>query len=245
LIGKGFLLDRPARRRYHRYRPLDQIDDAKIPYQTSFPFDLVGKKRLDGSQDLGLNKVGDNLGTGGLKSTDMSDQDNANKMAKLKHSYTHVLDLTVRFVELANVELGGFEELGLSDVDVLKGEDSLGGLLDLSSNSLRYELLDQLLQLALALPLHDLVHLGPDLPDLSGLSVRGLLDLLPVLSGESNGEKPDEVSIGSSDIDVSLNQRLPLSNQRSDLVGGEVHAVERGKTVLALLLCMQNIEAQW
>jgi hypothetical protein len=141
----------------------------------------------------------------------------------------------VRLVELSEVELGGLEKLGLSDVDVLEGEDSLGGLLDLSSDRLGNELLNQLLQLALALPLHDLVHLGPDLPDLSGLSVRGLLDLLPVLSGESNGEEPDEVSVRGSDIDVSLDQRLPLSDQRSDLVGGEVHSVERSKTVLALL----------
>lgn len=149
---------------------------------------------------------------------------------------THVLDLTVRLKELAQVDLGGLEELGLSDVDVLEGEDSLGGLLDLSSDRLGDELLDQLLQLALALPLHDLVHLGPDLPDLGGLSVRGLLDLLPVLSGESDGEKSDEVSIGGSDIDVGLDQGLPLSDQRSDLVGGEVHAVERSQTVLVLLI---------
>lgn len=149
---------------------------------------------------------------------------------------THVLDLTVRLEELAQVNLGGLEELGLSDIDVLEGEDSLGGLLDLSSDRLGDELLDQLLQLALALPLHDLVHLGPDLPDLGRLSVRGLLDLLPVLSGESDGEKSDEVSIGGSDIDVGLDQRLPLSDQRSDLVGGEVHAVERSQTVLVLLI---------
>ena len=148
---------------------------------------------------------------------------------------THVLDLTVRLEELAQVDLGGLEELGLSDVDVLEGEDSLGGLLDLTSDRLRDELLDQLLQLALGLPLHDLVHLGPDLPDLGGLSVRGLLDLLPVLAGKGDGEEPDEVSIGGSDIDVGLDQGLPLSDQRSDLVGGEVHAVERSQTVLVLI----------
>lgn len=164
------------------------------------------------------------------------DQRLAHKIAiTQKPIKTYVLDLTVRLVELSEVELGGLEELGLSDVNVLEGEDSLGGLLDLSSDRLGNELLNQLLQLALALPLHDLVHLGPDLPDLSGLSVRGLLDLLPVLSGESDGEKPDEVSVRGSDIDVSLDQRLPLSDQRSNLVGGEVHSVERSKTVLALL----------
>jgi len=35
---------------------------------------------------------------------------------------------------------------------------------------------------------------------------------------------------------VGLDQRLPLSDQRPELVGGEVHSVEVGQTVLALNL---------
>ena len=110
----------------------------------------------------------------------------------------------------------------------------LGSLLNLSTNALRHELLDQILQFTLALPLHDLHHLGSDLSDLSRLGVGSLLDLLTVLSGEGDGEQSDEVSVGGSDVQVGLDQGLPLSDQGSELVRGQGHAVERGKAVLAL-----------
>jgi hypothetical protein len=159
----------------------------------------------------------------------------------------------VRFQKLAQVELGRLQDLGFSDVDVLQGEDTLientdkppsagrlpcdaylGGLLNLSANALGHELLDQILQFTLALPLHDLHHLGSDLSDLSRLGVGSLLDLLTVLSGEGDGEQSDEVAVGSSNIQVGLDQRLPLSDQGSELVGSQRHAVERGQAVLAL-----------
>lgn len=129
------------------------------------------------------------------------------------------------FQKLAQIELGGLQDLGFSDVDVLQGEDTLrrnemsldtrklssqdthlGGLLDLSANALGHKLLDQILQFTLAFPLHDFHHLGSDLSDLSRLSVRSLLDLLTVLSGESDGEQSDEVTVGGSDVDVGLDQ---------------------------------------
>ena len=73
-----------------------------------------------------------------------------------------------------------------------------------------------------------------DLLDLSGLSVGGLLDLVRALLCETNGEKAEEVSIGGSDVDVRLDQGLPLAYERAELVRGEVHAVEGGQAVLAL-----------
>jgi hypothetical protein len=110
----------------------------------------------------------------------------------------------------------------------------LGSLLNLSTDAFGNELLDQFLQFTLAFPLHDFHHLGSDLSDLSRLGVRSLLDLLTVLSGEGDGEQSDEVTVAGSDIQVGLDQGLPLSDQRSELVGGQGHAVERGQAVLAL-----------
>jgi hypothetical protein len=173
---------------------------------------------------------------------------------------THVSGLAVRLEELAEIKLGCLDDLGFSDVDVLKREDTLkksgndltsvfpfvdsglsipvsshlGSLLNLPTDTLWYKLLYQLLQLAFRFPLHDLEHLLPDLPDLGRLCVRGLLDLLSVLSGEGDGEKSNEVTVGSSDVDVSLDQGLPFADERSELVGGEVHTVESGEAVLAL-----------
>lgn len=95
--------------------------------------------------------------------------------------------------------------------------------------------LNQLLQVArLRLPRHDLEHLAPNLADLSSLCVRGLLDLVGALLGEANGEEAEEVAIGGADIDVGLDERLPLPDERAQLVGREVHAVKRRQAVLAL-----------
>lgn len=38
---------------------------------------------------------------------------------------THVGNFAVRFKELAKIELGSLQDLGFSDVDVLKREDTL------------------------------------------------------------------------------------------------------------------------
>ena len=118
---------------------------------------------------------------------------------------------------------------------VLEGVDALGGLLNLATNDLGNQLLGELSQSAGAgLPLHDLNHLLADLADLRGLGVGGLLHLVGALLGESNGEEADEVAVGGLDVDVGLDERLPLADERAELVGGEVEAVEVGQAVLAL-----------
>jgi hypothetical protein len=69
---------------------------------------------------------------------------------------------------------------------------------------------------------------------LRGSSIGGLLDLVGPPLGESDGEEAEEVVIGGLDDNVGLNEGLPLADERAELVGGEVEAVEVGQAVLAL-----------
>jgi len=113
-------------------------------------------------------------------------------------------------------------------------ETHLGGFLDLTTDRLWDELLDELLELgALGLSSHDLDHLGSDLSNLGRFGVGSLLDLVESTLGEANSEETEDVAIGGSDVDRGLDQSLPFTDNRSELVGGEVHAEERGKAVLA------------
>jgi hypothetical protein len=120
----------------------------------------------------------------------------------------------------------------LANVAVLEGVDALGRLLDLATDDLGNELVNELLEVARAsLTLHDpsrwnktrqyekrrkrigkekakegdaLEHLLADLADLGGLSVGGLLHLVGALLGEANGEEADEVAVGGLDVELSL-----------------------------------------
>jgi hypothetical protein len=196
------------------------------------------RTRLDRSENLGLDKVttlhdlGAGVGVGGL---------------------------AVGLEQLGHVKLGGLEDLGLADVDVVQGVDALekglatgfrttatpesmsatpahlAGLLNLAADRLGDKLLDELLEVgALGLAAHDLDHLGADLSDLGRLGVGGLLDLVEGALGEADGEETKDVAVGGADVDRGLDQGLPLADDGSELVGGEVHAVERGEAVLAL-----------
>jgi hypothetical protein len=147
-----------------------------------------GKKNLNLGEDSGLLEVlALNLGAGG------------------------VLDISTRveLEKLSEVELGGLEDLDLADKDVTEGVDRLARLLNLGSNDLGDELLDELLQVAgRGLGDHDLEHLLADLTDLSSLGVGGLLDLVDSLLGEGNSKEAEQVTVGGLDIDVSLNDGL-------------------------------------
>jgi hypothetical protein len=118
---------------------------------------------------------------------------------------------------------------------VLEGVDALGGLLDLAADDLGDQLLGELSQGAGAsLTLHDLGHLLTDSTDLRRRGVGGLLDLVRPALGETNGEEAEEVVVGGLDNDVGLDERLPLADERAELVRGEVETVEVGQAVLAL-----------
>ena len=66
-------------------------------------------------------------------------------------------------------------------------------------------------------------------------------------TGKVNGTyfprlKPEGVAIGGLDVAVGLDERLPLLHHGPQLVGGEVHAVEGGQTVLALDILNDQLE---
>lgn len=137
--------------------------------------------------------------------------------------------------KLGHVELWELEDLSLADEDVLKGVDGVAGLFDLFSDGLGDELEDELPQLNGGdLADHDVGHLLADGANLRGLGVAGLLDLVGAPLGESNGEEADGVAVGGLDVNLSLNEGLPLLDQGAELVTGEVHSVEVGKAVAAL-----------
>lgn len=87
--------------------------------------------------------------------------------------------------------------------------------------------LHKLLQVAsVRLLVHDLEHFLSDGTDLGSLGIGCLLDLVLSALCEADSEEADEVSVGGSDIEVGLDECLPLSDERAKLVGGEVHSEE-------------------
>jgi len=127
--------------------------------------------------------------------------------------------LAVEVEESTEVELWCLQQLDLSDVDVLEWVDALGGLLDLTANDLWDELGCELCKGAGGgLADDDLGHLLADGTDLGRSGVGGLLDLVWTALGEGDGEKTEEVIISCLDGNIGLNQRLPLSDKRSELV---------------------------
>lgn len=127
--------------------------------------------------------------------------------------------LGVHFQKLASFVLGGPENLCFPDVDVLKRVDALAGLFNLSPNGFGEEFLNEFFEVASgSFANHDFKHFLSDFSDLRRFSVSGLLHLVGALLGESNAEKANEVAVGCLDVDVSLDQGLPLSYKRSELV---------------------------
>lgn len=154
---------------------------------------------------------------------------------KGKEKKTHIGRLAVQLKKLANIKLGRLEDLSLPNIHVLKRINPPARLLDLAPDSLRNELLHELFQIAARrLARHDLEHLLPDLPDLRGLGVSGLLHLRRPAFGESDREEAEEVPVRGLHVHVRLDERLPFAHERAELVGSEVHPVEVGEAVLAL-----------
>ena len=71
-------------------------------------------------------------------------------------------------------------------------------------------------------------------PYLGGLCVGGLLGGHVLLPGEPDAEHPQGVAVRSLDINVALDQRLPLLDHGPQLIRGQAHPVEVGQAVLAL-----------
>lgn len=141
----------------------------------------------------------------------------------------------MKLEKLGDIKLGCLQDLCLADIDVLEGVDGAGRLFNLTADRLGEELLDELLEVAGSrFAGHDLEHLFTDLADLARLRVRGLFDLCGATLGETDGKETNEVAVGCLYVDVCLDESLPLSYEGTELVGGEVHAVEVCEAVLAL-----------
>ena len=198
---------------------------------------------LDRSENLRLDKVTtlDNLASGSIGGlSSVSEELGQVELGRLEDLGLSDVDVVERVdtLRVSTVPRDGIVSRSLVPRAWLRRladcPTHLGGLLNLPSNALRNKLLHELLELGtLSLPLHDLDHLGSDLSDLRRLGVRRLLDLVLRSLGETNGEQSENVAVGGSDVDRGLDERLPLSDDRSELVGGEVHAEERGEAALA------------
>lgn len=64
-----------------------------------------------------------------------------------------------------------------------------------------------------------------DLADLAGLSIGGPLNLVWTPLGKGNAKHTDSEIISSFDINMSFDQRLPLTNKGPQFVGSEVHTL--------------------
>jgi len=141
----------------------------------------------------------------------------------------------VQVKKSAQIELGCLKELDLSDVNILKRVDALGGLLDLATDDLRNELGSELSKGAAGcFTDNDFRHLLTDSTDLRRGGVGGLLDLIWAALSESDGKETEEVVVSCLDGDVGLDQGLPLADERSELVRGEIETVEISQAVSAL-----------
>jgi len=141
----------------------------------------------------------------------------------------------VPFHQFRDIELGLLEDLDLSDVAVLDGEDRAALLGDLVTDGGGDELLDKRLEVSLGSELgHVGDHLGADRPALGGLGVASGGDLVVLGPRERDAEQTDGVSIRGAAVYVGLNDGLLLSDQRAKLVTGHVHAMEVHQAVVSL-----------
>ena len=96
------------------------------------------------------------------------------------------------------------------------------------------------LEITFLLLLDDRDHLLADFADLRGLGVRGLGDLCAPSLGETNAKQTEHVAVGGLDVYPCLNKRVPLLDERADLIACQVHAVEVGQDLVALVEMKNN-----
>merc|ERR1719188_1653254 len=135
--------------------------------------------------------------------------------------------LAVHVHQLVEVKAGPLHHLHLPDVHVVEGVDSLAGLLNITGNGVRDQLVNDVLQVGGGhLAADDVDHLLADVPHLPSLGVGSLLGGQLLLACESNAENPEGVAIGGLDIAVGLDEGLPLLHHGPQLVSGQAHAVD-------------------
>jgi len=153
------------------------------------------------------------------------------------------LGIAVQLEELAHVELGLLEHLHLPDEHIVKREDGVAALLNILADRLRDQLANDVLKVAGGnLALNDFDHLATDAANLGVLGVASLLHLAVRLLGEADAEQTKNEAVGGTYVNLGLDQSLPFLDHGSELVGGQVHAVEVCKAVTALDLLANELE---
>jgi len=135
----------------------------------------------------------------------------------------------------SDIKLGLLNNLHLTDVAILDGEDDGSFTLDLLSSGSSNQSLDKGLEVSLSgQSTHGGGHLSADGAHLGTLGVASLLELIILFLGEGYAEHADNVSVRGTGIDIGLNDGLLLLDQRAKLVTGHVHAVEVEEAVESL-----------
>lgn len=137
--------------------------------------------------------------------------------------------------QLGRIVLGLLQQLDLANAHILQWVDSLARLFNGLADRVGNQLLHDSLQVGRAdLSSHNLKHALADGADLRRLGVAGLGDLLGAALGEGNAEETQQVAVRGLDVNMGLNQGLPLLDHGTQLVRSEGHAVEVGQAGLTL-----------
>ena len=149
---------------------------------------------------------------------------------------TNILSIiSVPLHKSSNIKLGLLDNLHLADIAILDGEDTGCLTLNLLSGGSGNKSLDKSLEVSLSSQSgHGVNHLGSDGTDLGTLGIASLLELIILLLGEGNAEKTHNVSVGSTSINIGLNDTLLLLNQGAKLITGHIHTVEVKEAVESL-----------
>jgi len=143
--------------------------------------------------------------------------------------------ITVHLHELGQVKLRRLQDFNLANVHVLKRVNTGARLFNLLADNLRDELQDEFLQVTRrALARDDFNHLGANLTNLRALRVARALGLIHASLGETDAKHAKRVPIRRLHVNEALNQREPLTNQRANLIRGEIHAREIRQHVFPL-----------
>ena len=126
---------------------------------------------------------------------------------------------------------------------ILQRIDALGSLFNFTSDDLRDEFRCELGERASnSFALHDISHLLSDGANLRRAGICGFLDLVWTSLRKCDGKQTNEVIISRLHSDVSLNERLPLAHEGSQLVGSEVQSMEVGQAVFPLNLVHAKLD---
>lgn len=199
--------------------------------------------------------------------------------------FSRLSSVTVKFQQLGQIETWLLQHLHLkertrddkipvnwttvqktyfADENVVQWINSVTWLLDVLSNGVRQQLIDDFLQIRGGnIANDDVCHLLADGLDLRGLSVTSLAMGWAVLGGESNAEHAQCVSISGLDVNMAFNQCLPFLHHRSaskhnasmswgyvgwykntlpQFVCSKIHSVEVGENVASLNVFSDKLE---